>query len=41
MNSRVTLCRTEDSGTDGDSGVLCGEGQPDFRSILSYGVQEP
>uniref|UniRef100_A0A8C2ZBI4 E3 ubiquitin-protein ligase n=1 Tax=Cyclopterus lumpus TaxID=8103 RepID=A0A8C2ZBI4_CYCLU len=25
---------------DGDTG-LCGEGQPDFRSILSYGVQEP
>ncbi|XP_068608567.1 E3 ubiquitin-protein ligase UBR1 [Brachionichthys hirsutus] len=25
---------------DGAPG-LCGEGQPDFRSILSYGVQEP
>lgn len=29
-----------DSSVDGDAG-LCGEGQPDFRSILSYGVQEP
>ncbi|CAG5866408.1 unnamed protein product [Menidia menidia] len=28
------------SGISGTSG-LCGEGQPDFRSILSYGVQEP
>uniref|UniRef100_A0A665WSZ6 E3 ubiquitin-protein ligase n=1 Tax=Echeneis naucrates TaxID=173247 RepID=A0A665WSZ6_ECHNA len=26
---------------DGDKMALCGEGQPDFRSILSYGVQEP
>ncbi|XP_075874232.1 E3 ubiquitin-protein ligase UBR1 isoform X1 [Nelusetta ayraudi] len=32
-------CNTQD-GADGDLG-LCGEGQPDFRSILSYGVQEP
>ncbi|XP_054652195.1 E3 ubiquitin-protein ligase UBR1 isoform X2 [Dunckerocampus dactyliophorus] len=24
-----------------DNSVLCGESQPDFRSILSYGVQEP
>ncbi|XP_028250959.1 E3 ubiquitin-protein ligase UBR1 isoform X2 [Parambassis ranga] len=34
-------CNAE--GTSGDSGNmgLCGEGQPDFRSILSYGVQEP
>eukprot|EP00064_Thunnus_orientalis_P001557 superscaffoldBa00000107_g1560 len=33
-------CNTESSSGDGDTG-LCGEGQPDFRSILSYGVQEP
>lgn len=33
-------CNTESSSGDGDAG-LCGEGQPDFRSILSYGVQEP
>ncbi|KAI3367729.1 hypothetical protein L3Q82_026576 [Scortum barcoo] len=33
-------CNTEGSSVDGDMG-LCGEGQPDFRSILSYGVQEP
>lgn len=33
-------CNTEDGSVDGDTG-LCGEGQPDFRSILSYGVQEP
>nr|XP_046268930.1 E3 ubiquitin-protein ligase UBR1 isoform X2 [Scatophagus argus] len=33
-------CNTEGSSVDGDVG-LCGEGQPDFRSILSYGVQEP
>ncbi|XP_072221538.1 E3 ubiquitin-protein ligase UBR1 [Leuresthes tenuis] len=36
----------EGGGGDGGSGIsgttgLCGEGQPDFRSILSYGVQEP
>ncbi|XP_026159846.1 E3 ubiquitin-protein ligase UBR1 isoform X3 [Mastacembelus armatus] len=31
-------CNTESS--DGGTG-LCVEGQPDFRSILSYGVQEP
>ncbi|XP_056151209.1 E3 ubiquitin-protein ligase UBR1 [Lampris incognitus] len=30
----------EGSMDDGDTG-LCGEAQPDFRSILSYGVQEP
>ncbi|XP_076014612.1 E3 ubiquitin-protein ligase UBR1 [Genypterus blacodes] len=30
----------ESSSDSGDAG-LCGEGQPDFRSILSYGVQEP
>uniref|UniRef100_A0A8P4KKJ6 E3 ubiquitin-protein ligase n=1 Tax=Dicentrarchus labrax TaxID=13489 RepID=A0A8P4KKJ6_DICLA len=33
-------CNTEGSSVDWDTG-LCGEGQPDFRSILSYGVQEP
>lgn len=39
-------CNTEgsssssSSSSDGDMG-LCGEGQLDFRSILSYGVQEP
>lgn len=33
-------CNTEGSGVDGDVG-MCAEGQPDFRSILSYGVQEP
>ncbi|XP_029982287.1 E3 ubiquitin-protein ligase UBR1 [Sphaeramia orbicularis] len=33
-------CNTECSSSDADTG-LCGEGQPDFRSILSYGVQEP
>ncbi|TDG98824.1 hypothetical protein EPR50_G00204320 [Perca flavescens] len=33
-------CNTEGSSVDGDTG-LCGEGQSDFRSILSYGVQEP
>ncbi|TNN84157.1 E3 ubiquitin-protein ligase UBR1 [Liparis tanakae] len=33
-------CNTESTSVDGDAG-LCGEGQPDFRSILSYGVQEP
>uniref|UniRef100_A0A4W6F8I0 E3 ubiquitin-protein ligase n=1 Tax=Lates calcarifer TaxID=8187 RepID=A0A4W6F8I0_LATCA len=34
---------TQDNGNsgDGDTMALCGEGQPDFRSILSYGVQEP
>ncbi|KAM4541816.1 E3 ubiquitin-protein ligase UBR1 [Odontesthes bonariensis] len=33
----------EGGGGDGGSGTtgLCGEGQPDFRSILSFGVQEP
>uniref|UniRef100_UPI003AAB0406 E3 ubiquitin-protein ligase UBR1 isoform X1 n=1 Tax=Centroberyx gerrardi TaxID=166262 RepID=UPI003AAB0406 len=31
---------TESNSDDGESG-LCGEGQPDFRSILSFGVQEP
>ncbi|XP_062295937.1 E3 ubiquitin-protein ligase UBR1 isoform X1 [Scomber scombrus] len=31
---------TESNSSDVDTG-LCGEGQPDFRSILSYGVQEP
>ncbi|KAM4624786.1 E3 ubiquitin-protein ligase UBR1 [Polymixia lowei] len=31
---------SESSSHDDDSG-LCGEGQPDFRSILSFGVQEP
>ncbi|CAJ1073672.1 E3 ubiquitin-protein ligase UBR1 [Xyrichtys novacula] len=31
---------TESSSVDGSAGV-CGESQPDFRSILSYGVQEP
>lgn len=35
-----------DINADGSSGVggtagLCGDGQADFRSILSYGVQEP
>ncbi|XP_005724070.1 E3 ubiquitin-protein ligase UBR1 [Pundamilia nyererei] len=30
---------TEGSSSNGSTG-LCGEGQPDFRSILSYGVQE-
>ncbi|XP_040916082.1 E3 ubiquitin-protein ligase UBR1 [Toxotes jaculatrix] len=34
-------CNTEGNSADGDTMVLCGEGQPDFRSILSYGVQEP
>ncbi|XP_010765338.1 E3 ubiquitin-protein ligase UBR1 [Notothenia coriiceps] len=33
-------CNTQASSVDADTG-LCGEGQPDFRSILSYGVQEP
>ncbi|TKS86434.1 E3 ubiquitin-protein ligase UBR1 [Collichthys lucidus] len=33
-------CNAECSSAEGDMG-LCGEGQPDFRSILSYGVQEP
>ncbi|XP_073339559.1 E3 ubiquitin-protein ligase UBR1 isoform X1 [Pagrus major] len=33
-------CNTEGSSVDADTG-LCGESQPDFRSILSYGVQEP
>lgn len=37
--SELSDCNTQD-GVDGDLG-LCGEGQPDFRSILSYGVQEP
>lgn len=32
-------CNTED-GSVGVETELCGEGQPDFRSILSYGVQE-
>ncbi|XP_028995354.1 E3 ubiquitin-protein ligase UBR1 [Betta splendens] len=35
----VTQDNEGDGGSDGDMG-LCGEGQPDFRSILSYGVQE-
>ncbi|KAM3871508.1 E3 ubiquitin-protein ligase UBR1 [Diretmus argenteus] len=30
----------ESNSDDGETG-LCGEGQPDFRSILSFGVQEP
>ncbi|XP_039992591.1 E3 ubiquitin-protein ligase UBR1 isoform X2 [Xiphias gladius] len=34
-------CNTEGSSADVDTMALCGEGQPDFRSILSYGVQEP
>ncbi|KAG7238534.1 hypothetical protein INR49_030807, partial [Caranx melampygus] len=34
-------CNTEGNSADGDTMTLCGEGQPDFRSILSYGVQEP
>ncbi|KAM3594627.1 uncharacterized protein V6R79_011104 [Siganus canaliculatus] len=33
-------CNTEGESVCGDTG-LCGEGQPDFRSILSFGVQEP
>ncbi|XP_069008290.1 E3 ubiquitin-protein ligase UBR1 isoform X1 [Embiotoca jacksoni] len=33
-------CNTEGSSSTVTTG-LCGEGQPDFRSILSYGVQEP
>ncbi|KAK2826083.1 hypothetical protein Q5P01_020297 [Channa striata] len=33
-------CNTEGSTSEMDMG-LCGEGQPDFRSILSFGVQEP
>lgn len=37
--SDLSDSNTQD-GVDGDLG-LCGEGQPDFRSILSYGVQEP
>lgn len=37
--SELSDCNTQDS-VDGDLG-LCGESQPDFRSILSYGVQEP
>lgn len=31
---------TEDGSADVDA-LMCGEGQPDYRSILSYGVQEP
>ncbi|XP_061156540.1 E3 ubiquitin-protein ligase UBR1 isoform X3 [Syngnathus typhle] len=27
--------------TNDSDAVLCGDGQPDFRAILSYGVQEP
>ncbi|KAM7375834.1 hypothetical protein PAMP_005601 [Pampus punctatissimus] len=34
-------CNTESSSSSGGDTGLCGEGQPDFRSILSYGVQEP
>ncbi|XP_047466918.1 E3 ubiquitin-protein ligase UBR1 [Mugil cephalus] len=34
-------CNTEGSSSGTGSTGLCGEGQPDFRSILSYGVQEP
>ncbi|KAF3701229.1 E3 ubiquitin-protein ligase UBR1 [Channa argus] len=33
-------CNTKGSSSDTDMG-LCGEGQPEFRSILSFGVQEP
>ncbi|KAF7658034.1 hypothetical protein LDENG_00018910 [Lucifuga dentata] len=33
-------CNSEKNCDDADTG-FCGEGQPDFRSILSYGVQEP
>lgn len=33
-------CNTEGSSGNSNTG-LCGEGQPDFRSILSFGVQEP
>ncbi|CAN9502154.1 unnamed protein product [Ophioblennius macclurei] len=33
-------CNSESSSGEGHTG-LYGEGQPDFRSILSYGVQEP
>ncbi|XP_061751133.1 E3 ubiquitin-protein ligase UBR1 isoform X2 [Nerophis ophidion] len=32
-------CNMESS--NNDNSMLCGEGLPDFRSILSYGVQEP
>ncbi|XP_071354990.1 E3 ubiquitin-protein ligase UBR1 isoform X2 [Trachinotus anak] len=34
-------CNAEGNSADGETMALCGEGQPDFRSILSYGVQEP
>lgn len=34
-------CNTEGNSADEDTMALCGDGQPDFRSILSYGVQEP
>nr|XP_019940317.1 PREDICTED: E3 ubiquitin-protein ligase UBR1 isoform X1 [Paralichthys olivaceus] len=33
-------CSTEGNSSEVETG-LCGQGQPDFRSILSYGVQEP
>ncbi|XP_058471362.1 E3 ubiquitin-protein ligase UBR1 isoform X1 [Solea solea] len=35
-----SVTQDNDSSADGEMG-LCGQGQPDFRSILSYGVQEP
>uniref|UniRef100_A0A674MXA0 E3 ubiquitin-protein ligase n=1 Tax=Takifugu rubripes TaxID=31033 RepID=A0A674MXA0_TAKRU len=36
----ATYCTTEDRSADVDA-LLGGESQPDYRSILSYGVQEP
>ncbi|XP_062252629.1 E3 ubiquitin-protein ligase UBR1 [Platichthys flesus] len=40
-----SVTQDNDSSTEGNSSEaetgLCGQGQPDFRSILSYGVQEP
>lgn len=40
LSTSITEFSADADGGDGGSG-LCGEGQPDFRSILSYGVQEP
>ncbi|XP_077394028.1 E3 ubiquitin-protein ligase UBR1 isoform X1 [Festucalex cinctus] len=38
-NTQENDCDME-TNNDGDA-MLCGDGQPDFRAILSYGVQEP
>ncbi|XP_023141647.2 E3 ubiquitin-protein ligase UBR1 [Amphiprion ocellaris] len=45
LSARIKGLKSVTQDNEGSSGIgntgLCGEGQPDFRSILSYGVQEP